>query len=60
VAYGVWSALGIAATALLSAVIFDERLTGTLLVGLVAIVAGVLVVEIGSHRAHASREVAGR
>jgi small multidrug resistance pump len=33
VIYGIWAAAGVAATALLSAVIFDESLTATMLVG---------------------------
>jgi small multidrug resistance pump len=60
VVYGIWSAAGVAATALLSAVIFDERLTPTMLVGIVLIVAGVLVVESGSRRAHAMPDKAER
>ena len=60
VAFGIWGAAGVAATALLSAVIFGEHLTGPMLVGLALIVAGVLVVEMGSQRAQASREAQGR
>jgi small multidrug resistance pump len=60
VVYGIWAAAGVAATALLSATIFDERLTATMVFGLVVIVIGVLVVETGPHRAHASRERARR
>jgi small multidrug resistance pump len=58
VAYGIWSALGVAGTAILSAVIFDESLTGWMLVGIALVIAGVLAVEVGSH-APAQRE-AGR
>ena len=57
--YGIWAAAGVAATALLSAVIFEARLTPTTVVGLVIIVAGVLILESGSHRANASRQEAG-
>jgi small multidrug resistance pump len=49
VAYGVWSALGVAATAVLSALLFDEAFTGVMVLGLVLIVGGVVLVENGSH-----------
>jgi small multidrug resistance pump len=58
VAYGIWSALGVAGTAILSTVIFDESFTGWMLVGIALVIAGVLAVEVGSH-APAQRE-AGR
>jgi len=54
VANGIWAASGVGATALLSALFFDERLTATMLLGMALLVVGVLVVEIGSQRAHAS------
>ncbi|KAA1424545.1 QacE family quaternary ammonium compound efflux SMR transporter [Mumia zhuanghuii] len=57
VAYGIWGALGVAATAGLSAVLYDEPFTSVMVLGLVLIVGGVLAVEMGSHaaqsRAHA-------
>lgn len=49
VAYGVWSALGVAATAVFSSLLFDETFTSTMVLGLVLIVGGVLLVEAGSH-----------
>jgi small multidrug resistance pump len=49
VAYGIWGALGVAATAALSAVIYDEPLTPLMGLGMAIIVAGVLLVELGSH-----------
>jgi small multidrug resistance pump len=49
VAYGVWSALGVALTALLSAVLFGEPLTVLMMVGLVLVIAGVVLVETGQH-----------
>ena len=49
VAYGVWSALGVAATAVLSYLWFDEAFTGVMVVGLMLIVGGVVLVEVGSH-----------
>ena len=52
VAYGIWGASGVAATALLAALIFGESLTPLMMAGIVFIVAGVLVVENGSERAH--------
>lgn len=52
VVYGIWAATGVAATALLSAAIFAERLTATMLMGMAMIVVGVIVVEVGSHRDH--------
>ncbi|MGB3707212.1 DMT family transporter [Gordonia sp. (in: high G+C Gram-positive bacteria)] len=47
VAYGVWGAVGVALTALLGSVIFDETLTMTSVVGIGVIVVGVLVVHSG-------------
>lgn len=52
VAYGVWGAMGVAATSILSAVIFDEPFTGLMAGGLALIIAGVLTVELGSQAAH--------
>jgi small multidrug resistance pump len=49
VAYGVWSALGVAATAVFSALLFGEAFTGPMVLGLVLIVGGVVLVENGSH-----------
>lgn len=51
VAYGIWGALGVATTAVLSALIFDEALTALMGAGLVLVIAGVLVVELGSQAA---------
>lgn len=51
VAYGIWGATGVAATAVLAAVIFGEALTPLMIGGIALIVAGVLVVEYGSQRA---------
>jgi small multidrug resistance pump len=48
VAYGVWSALGVAATAVLSSLLFDEAFTGVMVIGLVLIIGGVVMVENGS------------
>ncbi|CAN5168057.1 SMR family transporter [soil metagenome] len=51
VAYGIWGALGVAATAALSALIYGENVTGLMSVGVALVIGGVLVVEFGSHRA---------
>ncbi|PPF52535.1 QacE family quaternary ammonium compound efflux SMR transporter [Rathayibacter sp. AY1C2] len=58
VAYGVWGACGVALTAVLAAVLFGQPLTGVMKIGLVLIIAGVLMVEIGSQRAQAARRAA--
>lgn len=54
VAYGIWAAVGVALTAVVSAVIFDEPLTALMGVGLVLIIGGVLLVEFGAHTASAA------
>ena len=51
VAYGIWGALGVATTAVMSSLIFDETLTALMGVGIVLIIAGVLTVELGSQHA---------
>lgn len=58
VAYGLWGALGVASTALLSALLYDEPLTPVMLLGLVLIIGGVLLVEGGSQTATRRREAA--
>ncbi len=58
VAYGMWGALGVALTALLSAVIFGEPLTPLMLVGMALVIAGVLCVEIGSSHPSRKKEAA--
>ena len=58
VAYGIWGALGVALTAIMSSVIFGEPLTIVMGVGLVLIIFGVLVVELGSQRAHDKQRTA--
>lgn len=50
VAYGIWGALGTACTAMLAAVIFDERFTWPVVVGIGLIIVGVLLIELGSRR----------
>ena len=51
VAYGIWGALGVALTAIMSAIIFGEPLTVVMGLGLLLIIGGVLCVEIGSQKA---------
>jgi small multidrug resistance pump len=51
VAYGIWGALGTAATAVLAAILFGDPFTGPIIAGIGLIIAGVLLVEFGSHRA---------
>ena len=48
VAYGLWSAGGVAVTAMASRLLFGEPLTRTMVAGIVLIMAGVLLVELGS------------
>ncbi|MFY0409350.1 DMT family transporter [Solicola sp. PLA-1-18] len=57
VAYGIWGALGVAATATLSSLVFGEALTGVMVLGMGLVIAGVLVVELGAQRA-SEQEVA--
>lgn len=49
VAYGIWSATGIALVALLARLIWQEPLTRRMLLGLVVVVVGVVLVEAGTH-----------
>lgn len=48
VAYGIWTAAGVALAALLSRVLFREPLTPLMGVGIALIAGGVLLVELGS------------
>ncbi|MCZ2836904.1 DMT family transporter [Modestobacter sp. VKM Ac-2985] len=57
VAYGIWAASGVVLTAVAAAFLFGEALTPLMGLGFVVIVAGVLLVELGSHRAE--RALAG-
>lgn len=51
VAYGIWGALGVAGTATMSAVLFGEAVTGLMSIGIVLVIGGVLLVEVGSQHA---------
>ena len=55
VAYGIWGALGTAATAVAAALLFGDPFTGPVVAGIGLIIAGVLLVEFGSHAAEGSR-----
>ena len=54
VAYGIWGALGVALTSVLSVVLFGEPINITAVVGISFIVLGVLLVELGSQSHSAS------
>jgi small multidrug resistance pump len=47
VAYGIWTAIGVALTAVLSRVLFAEPLTRTMVLGILLIAAGVVLLEAG-------------
>ena len=55
VAYGIWGAVGTAGTAVFAAVLFDDPFTWPIIAGIGLIVAGVLLIEFGSHRAGEQR-----
>ncbi|AZG46197.1 DMT family transporter [Gordonia insulae] len=48
VAYGIWAAAGVALTAILSRLLFAEPLTWLMGFGIVLIVGGVLLIEMGA------------
>lgn len=48
VAYGIWAAAGVAATAVLSRLVFREPLTRLMGAGIALIVGGVLLIELGA------------
>ena len=51
VGYGIWGACGVALTAAMSRVIFGEPITLLMGIGMAVIIAGVLLIEFGSHMA---------
>ena len=51
VAYGLWGALGVALTAVLSMLVFGEPITVLVALGIALIMAGLLLVEVGAQRA---------
>lgn len=48
VAYGIWSASGVALTAIASKALFQEPLTPLMMGGIALIIGGVLLVEVGA------------
>jgi small multidrug resistance pump len=54
VAYGIWGASGTALTAVLAAAVFGDPFTWAIAAGIALIIAGVLLVELGSQRAKES------
>jgi small multidrug resistance pump len=57
VAYGIWAAIGVVLTAVMGTVLFGELLGPVQIGGIGAIVVGVLLVELGSHKRETSAEV---
>ena len=49
VAYGIWGAVGTALIAGIATVMFDDPLTVPIVIGIGLIIAGVLMIELGSH-----------
>ncbi|WP_026530972.1 DMT family transporter [Haematomicrobium sanguinis] len=56
VAYGIWAASGVALTAIIAAIVFGDPFTWVIALGIAVIIAGVLLVEFGSQKAHAQVE----
>ncbi|WP_328363028.1 SMR family transporter [Mycobacterium sp. NBC_00419] len=54
VAYGIWGALGTAATVVIAAVIFGDPFTTPIIAGIALIIGGVLMVELGSRHSGVS------
>ncbi|RLP75080.1 QacE family quaternary ammonium compound efflux SMR transporter [Mycetocola tolaasinivorans] len=52
VGYGIWAASGVAITAVLAKFLFKEALTPLMSLGIVLIIGGVVLVEVGSATAH--------
>ena len=46
IAYGVWSACGVALVAVMARILFDEPLTPTMVAGIALIIGGVLTIEL--------------
>jgi len=51
VAYGVWSASGVALTAIVAKLLFKDPLTKLMGLGIIFIVGGVLLIELGAQHA---------
>lgn len=52
VAYGIWAASGVALTAIFSKIIFKEHLTLVMSIGILVVIGGVLMIELGSGSIH--------
>jgi drug/metabolite transporter (DMT)-like permease len=59
VAYGIWTAVGVALTAVLSKALFGEALTRTMVLGIILIAAGVVLLETAKPDADPSLLVSG-
>lgn len=57
IAYGIWGAAGVALTAILSLILFAEPLTPVMITGIVFIMAGVILVEVGNREDDAHQSV---
>lgn len=57
IAYGIWGAAGVALTAVLSLVLFAEPLTPVMITGVVFIMAGVILVEVGNREDDAHQTI---
>lgn len=57
VAYGIWAACGVALTAILAALIYGDPLTWLIGLGIVVVMGGVLLVELGSSAGTRKKEV---
>jgi small multidrug resistance pump len=49
IAYGIWSAIGIAGTAVIARAAFKDPLTKKMAAGIILVIIGVLLVEFGRH-----------
>jgi small multidrug resistance pump len=47
IAYGIWAAAGVVLTVLFAAIFFREKLKAPMLIGIVLIVFGILLIELG-------------
>ncbi|MGV0850195.1 DMT family transporter [Mycolicibacterium phlei] len=47
IAYGLWTACGVALVAIIARILFNEPLTGLMALGIALIVGGVLTIELG-------------
>ncbi|WP_311203190.1 SMR family transporter [Brachybacterium sp. p3-SID957] len=57
VAYGIWGAMGVVGTAMLSSWIFGEQLNAMMAAGIALVVTGVLAIEVGAQRARRATAV---